>query len=418
MRPISTMLVVLLAISLRAPHSADAAGVVGTGTPGSCTSNALAAAVAGGGTVTFDCGPATATILVDTTVIPNGVTATIDGGNRIRLDGESLRQLFYVLAGGQLTLRRIALRHGFAGLGGAIRNDGTLLLERVNLSENQADGLAGGAIYNVGNLEIYDSTFFGNSVSSEGGAGGALVNLTGAVGLRRCLFTNNAADLGGAVATFAGSLNLSNDTFTANGADSGGALFVDGGDVQIANATFDRNRADTGGALFYEVGIVMSNSVLARSRNREGNSDALECDNAGASITSLGGNLAEDGSCQFDHETDQNATAPELGDLTDNGGPTLTIPPFRGSPLIDGGVPDGCEETDQRGARRPFDGDEDGIARCDIGAVEAPEPAATIAAMAAVTALALARARHHLKRNAPEGPCEIDDDSARSCSPA
>jgi hypothetical protein len=36
--------------------SARAAGVVGDGTPGSCTTAALTAALSGGGLVTFDCG--------------------------------------------------------------------------------------------------------------------------------------------------------------------------------------------------------------------------------------------------------------------------------------------------------------------------------------------------------------------------
>ncbi len=36
--------------------SLQAAGVVGTGTPGSCTQTALTTALTGGGTVTFNCG--------------------------------------------------------------------------------------------------------------------------------------------------------------------------------------------------------------------------------------------------------------------------------------------------------------------------------------------------------------------------
>src|SRR5438552_2380988 len=60
-----------------------------------------------------------------------------------------------------------------------------------------------------------------------------------------------------------------------------------------------------------------------------------------------------------------------------NGGPTQTHALRTGSPAIDGGNSTGCHDqlgalllTDQRGAERHFDGDGNGSARCDIGAVE------------------------------------------------
>jgi len=49
-----------------APSIARAAGVVGTGTADSCTDATLDAALAGGGLVTFDCGPAPVTIDIST----------------------------------------------------------------------------------------------------------------------------------------------------------------------------------------------------------------------------------------------------------------------------------------------------------------------------------------------------------------
>src|SRR5262249_28942802 len=66
-----------------------------------------------------------------------------------------------------------------------------------------------------------------------------------------------------------------------------------------------------------------------------------------------------------------------LGPLKNNGGPTQTHALVAGSPAIDAGNPSGCLDnsgallqTDQRGFPRNVDGNSDGTARCDIGAVE------------------------------------------------
>ena len=86
-----------------------------------------------------------------------------------------------------------------------------------------------------------------------------------------------------------------------------------------------------------------------------------------------------------------------LGPLQNNGGPTQTHALVAGSPAIDAGDPGGCRanpplsgwhgivhgyewdpvgslgallSTDQRGFARHVDGNNDGTARCDIGAVE------------------------------------------------
>jgi hypothetical protein len=69
---------------------------------------------------------------------------------------------------------------------------------------------------------------------------------------------------------------------------------------------------------------------------------------------------------------------PLLGALAFNGGVTQTQVLLGGSPAIDAGA-EACPPpaTDQRGIARPQDGNADGTARCDIGALEVEGPPPT-----------------------------------------
>ena len=73
--------------------------VIGSGTPASCTSAAVVAAVAQGGVITFDCGPDPVTIeMLETAKVVNntGPEIVIDGGGLVTLSGRGERRILYM----------------------------------------------------------------------------------------------------------------------------------------------------------------------------------------------------------------------------------------------------------------------------------------------------------------------------------
>jgi predicted outer membrane repeat protein len=382
------VLLLLLSLSLAALKPVRAAGVVGNGTPASCTEAAFRDAVEGGGSVTFNCGTNPHTITISTSVVTT--TTTVDGGGLITLHGENLRQIFLVLENGDLSLRDITLSDANFGSGAAIfiDHDATARLDGVTIRNSRAEGSGGGAIYNNGTLFVDHSVFEGNRANSEGGGimnnggeatisystfrgnraqtGGGILNSGGQVTVTNSLFVENeATGNGGGVNAVSGSVNLTNVTFAQNKADRGGGLYTSGF-VNILNSTFRHNRANLGGALFNMSETHTKNSIFADSWNQNGTATNLNCD--GPSVISDGYNIVDDGTCvpEMNPPTpgDRRNTDPMLGPLEDNGGPTLSMLPLQGSPAIDGGTNVGCPATDQRGYARPVG------ATCDVGATE------------------------------------------------
>ena len=368
MQPILRIAAGLLALFLGAllgallgAQSVQAAGVVGNGTPASCTGNAFANRLSGGGLVTFNCGPAPHTIIVNTEVI--NANTTVDGGNRITLDGEDLRQIFIVQPGRTLTLRNIVLQKGNAsqggclyisanatatatnvrftqclaqpGVGGAVFNAGTFNVAHSRFVGNSATGDAGigqgrgGAIHNTGTLTADFTMFESNSARVHGGAifnfrqatindsrlesnttatggGGAIAvlrDITRAdrVQINRSLFDgNSAATLGGGIYNMIGDVTVNNTTFGGNQANQGGAIYADGlTSTRLEFSTVFANRADSGGGFFINPGsaFTLTKSIVAGSRDRQNTSPQLNCDSGGGIYVTQGYNIIGDNSC-------------------------------------------------------------------------------------------------------------------------
>ena len=157
---------------------------------------------------------------------------------------------------------------------------------------------------------------------------------------------------------------IENSTFARNTSNQGGGVYsTSTAHTTIQFSTFSGNRADTGGAIYRPLtGLVqLGTSIVAGSSNEAGSTDQLECD--GPLLVSLGYNLIEDGSCiDGSNGTDIRNESPQLGELLDNGGFSLTLLPGDTSPALDKVPADQCTARDQRFAMRS--------GNCDIGAAE------------------------------------------------
>ncbi|MGB2692160.1 MAG: right-handed parallel beta-helix repeat-containing protein, partial [Thermodesulfobacteriota bacterium] len=174
--------------------------------------------------------------------------------------------------------------------------------------------------------------------------------------------SNNTGRAGVGVINFGG-LGIFNSTISKNNAsnNSGGVRNSTGGTTVISNSTIVENGEQ--GIFSSATGnLTIENSIVA-------NNSADDCSGV-SNILSQGNNLDSDGSCGFVQAGDISNTDPMIGPLEDNGGPTLTHALLSGSPAVDAGNNATCENDDQRGTVRPQDGDDNGAAVCDMGALE------------------------------------------------
>ncbi|MBN1147514.1 MAG: Ig-like domain repeat protein, partial [Anaerolineales bacterium] len=289
---------------------------------------------------------------------PNGA-GSLQGST---ISGNQAEQGGGIGSAGLLLLQNSAVLSNTASdAGGGIAGSETIVVKSV-ISGNQA--VRGGGIINWGILTAQDSTLQANAASSYGG--GVMNDYSGIAVLETStLRDNTATQAGGGVLTvnYESILALENSTLSGNQAGQGGGLYL-GNNPSIAfvqNSTLAGNQAGQGGGIYAQqpgypwsdfLSLHLLNTIVADSPS-------------GGGLKINRHNLIEDGSCSPLLSGD-----PLLGPLADNGGATWTHALLDGSPAIDAGDAALYPLADQRGELRPFDGDGDGQAGCDIGAYE------------------------------------------------
>ncbi|MFN7956148.1 MAG: choice-of-anchor Q domain-containing protein [bacterium] len=275
--------------------------------------------------------------------------------------------------GGAVTLRSSTLDGNRAASGGGVWNgDGaTLALDRVRVTNNatvceycpQFPGGPGGGLFNAGVLEVDASTIEGN----VGGDGGGLYT-SGQASVVRSVFHGNTAALGNGGAIWSsGATNLANLTLAGNVvAGVGAAVRVRGGVTTLANATAARDQPPSANWVDDPMFAVREATLTVATTVVDGTC-FLETH---GTIESLGDNLERGDTCRFATPSDFVNLDPRLAPLADNGGFTLTYALLAESPALDSATATPCPAVDQRGVVRPLDGDADGSAICDRGAVE------------------------------------------------
>jgi hypothetical protein len=277
---------------------------VGTGTPASCTSKKVVAAVARGGIIRFKCGPRHVTIRMTATakVFNDRKDVVIDGKSRITLDGGGLRRILYMNTCDQslvwttshcqdqphptLTVQNITFRNG--------RSTG----------HDTMDG--GGAIFvRGGRLKVVNSAFYGNRCASTGpDVGGAAIQVfSQSQGLPVYIVKStfggdgdkrNACSNGGAISSIGVSWTILNSLFQNNraigrganpakagtpGGGNGGAIYNDGNTMtlRVAGTRIVHNRSnhEGGSAIFFVSNDRTGDVEIASSVLRDNTGDGF-----------------------------------------------------------------------------------------------------------------------------------------------
>lgn len=250
------------------------------------------------------------------------------------LSAQKAHRLLRVRPGVTANLTALTLTEGSADLGGCILNEGSLNIDHCQLRNNEAE-IAGSAIESTaGSSLVIGSSSFNQNNASPGGRSVETVRSYG-------------------------DLNISSSTFNYNG--SGYAISSIGNTATLNQVTVARNARGLSSlsaniTVRFSTFAANSSSDFSLSRGTQIVDSSIIMRTSGAANPEILQDATGDGLSLVTTEL-------VLWPLADYGGPTLTMPPLPGSPIVDaGGVT--ALTMDQRGANRIIG------AAPDLGATE------------------------------------------------
>jgi hypothetical protein len=254
--------------------------VIGTGTPASCTSDAVVAAVAAGGLITFDCGPDPVTITMTATakVVNTSPVVVLDGGGKVTLSGADQRRILYMNTCDRAQVWTTSHCQNQPTPDLTLQG---LHFTRGNSTGETLEGGGGGAVFvRGGRVKVLDSRFTANRCDATGpDVGGAGLRVLSQyeglpVIVANSTFGGSAADgnvcsNGAGVSSIGVSWRIYNSVFSGNaaighganparagtpGGGSGGAIYLDGNRFTldlVGSIIRDNVANEGGGAIFF-----------------------------------------------------------------------------------------------------------------------------------------------------------------------
>ena len=267
----------------------------------------------------------------DLTVLGNGMRTTLLSGNKTN-------RAFSVRKGATVTIKDLAIYNGVERIGGGlrVRATSTLTAERIYIYDCIANGpvatQGGGAVFNEGTLMLKDAILDGNAATGPAGSGGAILNAPGGtltiMGGR--IERNMANRAGGGIEETSGSgtmVTITNARINRNVVNmapgNGGGIHVGGdGDLMITGGTVDLNEAGAeGGGLWNGAGTMTVSGTLVRQNIAKG--DDADMGGGGLYNNGMGTIILKDNARVLGNKA--TGTSGSGGGVLNNVGATLQI---------------------------------------------------------------------------------------------